>query len=80
MEFINYQVKFLKLKKNKRFKNDSLSHVAPIRILNIGNTKRINLLNFIYTLEKILGKKIKKKIYANAKRGCPINFIRYKFA
>tara|TARA_Y100000817_G_C16838936_1_gene537100 strand:- start:179 stop:1186 length:1008 start_codon:yes stop_codon:yes gene_type:complete len=53
--------KIPKIKKNKKFKNDSLSHVAPIRILNIGNTKRINLLDFIYTLEKILGKKAKKK-------------------
>ena len=50
-----------KIKKNKKFKNDSLSHVAPIRILNIGNTKRINLLDFIYTLEKILRKKAIKK-------------------
>ena len=37
--------------KNK-FRNDSLSHVAPFRVLNIGNTKKIYLLNFINTLEK----------------------------
>jgi UDP-glucuronate 4-epimerase len=44
----------------KKFKNDSLSPVAPFRILNIGNTKKIYLLNFINTLEKELGKKIKR--------------------
>ena len=45
----------------KRFKNDSLSPVAPFRILNIGNTKKIYLLNFINSLGKQLGKKIKKR-------------------
>jgi UDP-glucuronate 4-epimerase len=44
----------------KKFKNDSLSPVAPFRILNIGNTKKIYLLDFINTLEKELGKKIKR--------------------
>ena len=44
----------------KKFKNDSLSPVAPYRILNIGNTKKISLLDFISTLEKELNKKIKK--------------------
>ena len=41
----------------KKYKNDSLSHVAPIRILNIGNTEKILLSDFINTLEKELGKK-----------------------
>ncbi len=44
----------------KKFKNDSLSPVAPFRILNIGNTKKISLINFINTLEKELKKKSKK--------------------
>ncbi len=48
------------LKSKKKIKNDSLSPVAPFRILNIGNTKKIYLLDFIKTLEKELGKKIKK--------------------
>ena len=43
-----------------KFKNDSLSPVAPFRILNIGNTKKIYLLDFINTLEKELNIKIKK--------------------
>jgi UDP-glucuronate 4-epimerase len=48
------------LNSKKKFKNDSLSSVAPFRVLNIGNTKKIYLLDFINTLEKELGKKIKK--------------------
>ena len=45
---------------SKKFKNDSLSPVAPFRILNIGNTKKILLLDFINTLEKELKIKIKR--------------------
>ena len=48
------------LNKKKKYKNDSISHVAPFRILNIGNTKKIYLLDFINTLEKELNKKIKR--------------------
>ena len=48
------------LNKKSKFKNDSLSPVAPFRILNIGNTKRVFLLDFINTLEKELNKKINK--------------------
>jgi len=48
------------LNSKKKIKNDSLSPVAPFRILNIGNTKKIYLLDFINTLEKELGKKIKR--------------------
>ena len=49
------------LNSKKRFRNDSISPVAPYRILNIGNTKKIYLMDFINTLEKELGRKIKKK-------------------
>ena len=48
------------LNSKKKFRNDSLSPVAPFRILNIGNTKKIYLLDFINTLEKELNKKIKR--------------------
>ena len=48
------------LNPRKKIKNDSLSPVAPFRILNIGNTKKIYLLNFINTLEKELNKKTKR--------------------
>ena len=45
------------LKHRKKYKNDSLSSVAPFRVLNIGNTKKVYLLNFIKEIEKELGKK-----------------------
>jgi UDP-glucuronate 4-epimerase len=40
-----------------KFRNDSLSPIAPFRILNIGNTKKVFLLDFIDELEKQLGQK-----------------------
>jgi len=40
-----------------KYKNDSLSSVAPFRILNIGNTKKVFLLDFLKEIEKELGKK-----------------------
>ena len=45
------------IKQKNKFKNDTLSTVAPFRILNIGNTKKIYLLNFIRQIERELGKK-----------------------
>ena len=52
----------------KKIKNDSLSPVAPYRILNIGNTKKIYLLDFINTLEKKLKKTAKRK-YLSMQKG-----------
>jgi UDP-glucuronate 4-epimerase len=40
-----------------KYSNDSLSPVAPFRILNIGNSKKVFLLDFIKQLEKQLKKK-----------------------
>ena len=40
-----------------KIKNDSLSPVEPFRVLNIGNTHKVYLLDFINELEKQLGKK-----------------------
>ena len=45
------------LNRVKKFTNDSLSSVAPFRVLNIGNTRKVYLLDFIDALEKELGKK-----------------------
>ena len=56
------------LNSKKKFKNDSLSPVAPFRILNIGNTKKIYLLDFINTLERELNKKINKN-YMSMQKG-----------
>ena len=47
--------------KSKKFKNDSLSKVAPFRIVNIGNQKKVYLKNFISELENRLKIKAKKK-------------------
>ncbi len=38
-------------------KNDSLSPVAPFRIVNIGNSNKVKLLDFVDALESCLGKK-----------------------
>ena len=43
------------LKQLGKIKSDSLSPVAPFRILNIGNTHKVYLLDFINSLEKELG-------------------------
>ena len=40
--------------------NDSISEVAPFRVVNIGNSTPINLMDFINELENILGKRAKK--------------------
>ena len=44
-----------------KYKNDSLSTVAPFRILNIGNSNKILLLDFLKEIEVILNKKSKRK-------------------
>ena len=65
---------FLLLKKipNKRqigkYKNDSLSHNAPFRVLNIGNSKKILLLDFINEIELRLKKKSKRR-YMSLQKG-----------
>jgi len=53
--------KIPKYKKNASLNRiDSLSPVAPFRIVNIGNSKKIRLLDFIKTIENSLGKKALK--------------------
>jgi UDP-glucuronate 4-epimerase len=46
--------------KKNIYKNDSLSNVAPFRIINIGNQKKVYLKDFISALEKKLDKKANK--------------------
>ncbi len=41
----------------KNLENDTLSNVAPYRVVNIGNSNKIKLLDLIDTIELILGKK-----------------------
>ena len=47
--------------RNEKIKGDSISEVAPFRIVNIGNSAPIKLLSFIDLLEKKLNKKAKKE-------------------
>ena len=42
---------------NLKLNNDSLSPVAPFRIVNIGNSNPVKLMDFIRIIEEILGKK-----------------------
>ena len=46
--------KIPKISKKTKYQNDSLSKVAPFRILNIGNTKKVYLLDFLKQIEKEL--------------------------
>ena len=52
----------LKAKERKEIiKNDSISDVAPFRIVNIGNSHPINLFDYVKVLENVLGKVAQKK-------------------
>lgn len=42
---------------SKNIDNNDHSKVAPFRIVNIGNSEKIKLLDFIETIERIVGKK-----------------------
>jgi UDP-glucuronate 4-epimerase len=44
-------------KNEKVSKNDSLSSVAPFRVVNIGNSEKIKLIDFIEAIEESLNKK-----------------------
>ena len=50
--------------RDKKIMHDSISDVAPFRVVNIGNSMPINLLDFIAELEKVLGIKAKKNYLA----------------
>jgi len=47
-------------KRKESIKNDSISDVAPFRVVNIGTSRPVNLLDYINELEKVLGKDAKK--------------------
>ena len=51
-----------------KLKNDSISNVAPFRIVNIGNQKKIYLNNFIKTIENNLQKRAIKN-YISMQKG-----------
>ena len=51
------QLKNQELWRKDIIKNDSISDVAPFRIVNIGNSNKVKLLDFVEVLENCLGKK-----------------------
>lgn len=60
---INLLIKAIPLepiKRKSKIQGDSISETAPYRIVNIGNSKSINLLDYITELENVIGKKAKK--------------------
>lgn len=50
---------------------DSLSPVAPFRIINIGNSKKVRLLDFVDAIEEYLGKKAIRNYMAMQKGDVP---------
>ena len=50
----------LPINRDKEIMHDNISDVAPFRVVNIGNSRPINLLDFIAELEKVLGINAKK--------------------
>ena len=59
------------IKENSNIQNDSISPVAPFRIVNIGNSKKIKLLDFIEAIEKKLNKKAIRKYMPMQKGDVP---------
>ncbi len=59
------------IKENLNIQNDSISPVAPFRIVNIGNSKKIKLLDFIEAIEKKLNKKAIRKYMPMQKGDVP---------
>ena len=51
--------------------NNSLSPVAPFRIVNIGNSEKVRLTNFILEIEKKLGRKARQKLLPMQKGDVP---------
>ena len=45
-----------------KFKGDSLSPVAPFRVVNIGNASAVRLLDYIEQIERVTGKVVEKNM------------------
>ena len=54
------KIPLLPRKRNEEIKHDSISDVAPFRVVNVGNSQPVNLMDYIHELEKLLGRKAKK--------------------
>ena len=57
--------------KNKKIVTHNVSSVAPFRVINIGNSKKVKLLDFIDTIESILGKKANRNYLPMQKGDVP---------
>ena len=55
-------------KRKKLFASDSISETAPYRIINIGSSKPVNLLDYISELENALGR-VSEKNYLGMQDG-----------
>ncbi|MDE1160029.1 MAG: NAD-dependent epimerase/dehydratase family protein [Neorhizobium sp.] len=53
---------------------DTLSHQAPFRVVNIGGGQPVGLLDFVETIEKIMGRPAKKKMLPMQKGDVPRTF------
>ena len=55
---INLLIEEIPSTKNQKIsKIDSISNAAPFRVINIGNSNKVKLLDFIEAIEKIIDKK-----------------------
>ena len=71
VEAINLLIKTIPLELSKReqvISFDSISTTAPYRIVNIGNSSSVNLLDYVNELEKALGM-VAKKNFINMQNG-----------
>ena len=62
IDLLIFNVPFAVTDKNRlnHIKNDSLSAVAPHRVVNIGNASPVSLMKFLSTIEKIVNIKLEK--------------------
>jgi len=66
--------KIPKLNSKMKIRNDSISSVAPFRIVNIGNQKKVYLKNFVKELEDVLQKKSIKNFMPMQKGDVKLTF------
>ena len=59
-QYIDFDVIPINIVSGTHISNDSISPVAPWRVVNIGNSKPVALKTFLSVLEKKIGVKIKK--------------------
>ena len=52
--------------RKQKIKNDSLSSVAPWRVVNIGSSNPVSLMDFISVLENVLERRQKRVFSGNA--------------